>query len=53
MAEVVNSRLDSLHATLSTRMYYVTAMHAFMLKEQDRNERWKLECNYLVLKERG
>lgn len=53
MAEVVNGRLDSLRSTLSGRRYYVTAMHTFMLKEQDRNDRWKLECNYLVLKERG
>lgn len=53
MAETVHQRLDSYKGTLSGRRYTIYAMHPPILKEQDRNGRWKIESNYLVLKERG
>lgn len=53
MAEVVYQRLDNFHGVLSTRQYDVTAMHPPMVKEEDRNARWRIETNFLVMKERG
>lgn len=53
MAEQVHLKLAALHATLSGRRYLITEMHPMVMKEEDRNNRWRYEGNYLVQKERG
>lgn len=53
VAEQIYRKLDFLNATLSARQYFIEAMHPPMLLEQDRNHRWIMSTNFLVLKERG
>lgn len=53
VAETIYQKLHNLGETLSGRQYFIQAMHAPALKEQDRNDRWLIETNFLVQKERG
>lgn len=53
MANAVHLKLDRFAGTLSGRLYFIEALHEPHLQEQDRNDRWRIECNYLALKERG
>jgi hypothetical protein len=53
MAETVYQRLDFLNTTLSGRQYSLSALHAPVLYQEDRNNRWWIDTTFLVLKERG
>lgn len=53
IAESVNNILDGLHEDINGRRYYVEAINLPSREQQDRNSRWLIETQYMVVKDRG